>query len=70
MMAELNQGPLILTSSFDLFKGPVIKTDAATRFKDFLVGAEANFDVANGRLCDYTASIAFDRPREKVVLQM
>jgi hypothetical protein len=35
-----------------------------------MLGAELGYDLSNGKLDKYTASIALDRPREKVVVQM
>lgn len=66
----MNQGPVLAGASLDVFKGPIVNADLATRIKDFLVGGEVAYDVSTGKIEKYTASIAFDRPREKVVLQM
>lgn len=67
---EVNQGPILAGASLDVFNGPIVKADLATRIKDFLVGGEVGYDVSTGKINKYTASVAFDRPREKVVLQM
>ena len=67
---EVFHGPLLVTSKCDVFSGPIVKSDVSTRFRDFLVGGEVHYDVASANVHQYTASIAFDRPREKAVLQL
>jgi voltage-dependent anion channel protein 2 len=67
---ELNQGGCIVTSAtIDIFKGPVMVTDLATRFRDLQFGGELGYDVAKGTIDKYSVSIALDRAREKAVLQ-
>jgi hypothetical protein len=60
----------LASSHVDLLNGPVAYAQVSTRCKDFLLGAEVGYDVASGKLDKYTASIALDRPREKVVIQL
>lgn len=66
---ELNQGYLFATSSVDVLRGPILTSDVATRFRDLQLGGEIGYDVARGSIDKYSVSLAFDRPREKAVLQ-
>lgn len=67
---EAAKGCLQASSYVDILNGPLASAQLSTRVKDFLLGAEIGYDVASGKLEKYTASLALDRPREKVVLQM
>lgn len=67
---DATQGIISASTYIDLMNGPVATASVSTKVKDFLVGADVGYDVATGRVDKYTASIALDRPREKVVLQM
>jgi len=66
---DLIQPAIMATVALDLFRGPIVNADVSTRFRDVQVGAEIGYDVAKSNIEKYTAAIAFDRPREKVVLQ-
>ena len=63
-------GAFLINSNVDLLNGPIANAQVSTRLKDFLLGAEAVYDISSVKLDKYTASISLDRPREKVVLQM
>ena len=63
-------GTFLASSNIDLLNGPVANAQVSTRFKDFLLGADVSYDIASSRLDKYTASVALDRPREKVVIQL
>jgi hypothetical protein len=66
---ELNQGCFLTSTSIDIFRGPVLTTDLATRFRFLQLGGEVGYDVSKGTLDKYSVSLAIDRPREKMVLQ-
>ena len=67
---EAAKGCLQAASYIDVVNGPLASAQVSTRVRDLLIGAEVGYDVASGKLEKYTASIALDRPREKVVLQV
>lgn len=67
---EAAKGCIQASSHVDVLNGPLAYGQVSTRVKDFMLGAEVGYDVASGKLEKYTASIALDRPREKVVLQV
>jgi hypothetical protein len=66
---EFAQPMLSASASVDVFKGPLLGADVAARFRDFLLGGEISYDVKQGQIDKYSAAVAFDRPREKVVVQ-
>ncbi|PJF19323.1 hypothetical protein PSACC_00830 [Paramicrosporidium saccamoebae] len=66
---ELNQGCFLTSTSIDVFRGPVLTTDLATRFRFLQLGGEVGYDVSKGTLDRYSVSLSIDRPREKMVLQ-
>jgi voltage-dependent anion channel protein 2 len=67
---EAAQGPLTASSYVDLVSGPTATASLSSKVKDFMLGADVAYDVSTGRIDKYTASVALDRPREKVVIQM
>lgn len=66
---ELNQPMFAASASVDVFKGPMLGADASARVRDFLVGGEVSYDLTQSKIEKYSAALALDRPREKVVLQ-
>lgn len=66
---EVAQPAFVTTTTFDVFRGPLVWTDIATRWSDIQVGGEVGYDMASGKVDKYSLAVALDRPREKLVLQ-
>lgn len=66
---ELVQPAVFASASVDVFRGPMLGADLAARVRDFLIGGEVGYDIRQGKIEKYSAAVAFDRPREKIVVQ-
>jgi len=66
---ELCQPLFAASASVDVFRGPMLSADASARVRDFMVGGEISYDITHNKIEKYSAALALDRPREKVVLQ-
>lgn len=66
---ELARPAFVTTTTVDVFRGPLVWTDVATRWSDFLLGGEVGYDVTSGKVDKYSVALALDRPREKLVIQ-
>lgn len=66
---EVAKPAFVSTMTFDFFRGPLVWTDAATRWSDIQVGGEVGYDVSSQKVDKYSVAVALDRPREKFVVQ-
>ena len=58
---ELNQGCFLATTTVDVFRGPIVTTDLASKFRDVLIGGEIGYDSTKGNIDKYSVSLGLDR---------
>lgn len=63
---EVSQPLFFTTASLDLFKGPLVNADVATRCRDIQLGADLTYDMSKGAIDKYSVGLGLDRAREKV----
>ncbi|TFK27625.1 voltage-dependent ion-selective channel [Coprinopsis marcescibilis] len=62
------QSGLHTRAVLDIFKGPTFTTDAVLGRDGFLVGAEASYNVTEGKVTRYAAALGYNAPEYAVTL--
>lgn len=69
VFSSIYKQPGLHTRAFlDLFKGPTFTADTVVGRDGFLLGAEASYNVSEGRLSRYAAAVGFSAPEYAVTL--
>jgi voltage-dependent anion channel protein 2 len=53
----------------DVFKGPLLSADLATRFQDIQLGGEVTYGASSNAIESYSLGLSLDRPKEKYSMQ-
>ncbi|TFY70963.1 hypothetical protein EVG20_g2047 [Dentipellis fragilis] len=66
--ATYKQPGLHTRAALDVFKGPTLTADAVLGRDGFLLGAEASYNVTEGRVTKYSAAVGFSAPEYAVTV--
>ncbi|EKM51656.1 uncharacterized protein PHACADRAFT_261920 [Phanerochaete carnosa HHB-10118-sp] len=70
LITAIYKQPGLHTRAFlDLFKGPTFTADTVLGRDGFLLGAEASYNVTEGKVTRYAAAVGFSAPEYAVTLQ-